>query len=94
MFGQLCEPLPVRPGGAWLPWDGAVRVVVVPVPLLDVVVLLLDDAALATAAPPPTRAPVTTRVVSAGFSLRIVVHLLSSRATTMRPDRRSAVGAT
>jgi hypothetical protein len=93
MFGQLCEPLPARPDGAWLPCAGAVRVVVVPVPLLDVVVLLLD-AALAIAAPPPTRAPVTTRVVIAGFSLRIVVHLLSSGATTLRADRRSAVGAT
>lgn len=98
MFGQLCVLPRALPGGAWLPCPGAVRAVVVPVPLpggaplLEVVWPLLDVAALAIAAPPPASAPMTRRVVSTGLSLRIVVHLLSSGDTTMRTDRRSAVG--
>jgi hypothetical protein len=74
MFGQLCEPEPERPGGAWLPGPGAagavragvVDDVVVPLPL-DV----LDVAAVAIAAPPPAIAAVAAIVTSRGLNLRI-----------------------
>jgi hypothetical protein len=81
MFGQLWEPLPPElppelPGGAWLPWSGAVgvvragAVVVVVGPPLELVELV-DVAALAIAAPPPAIAAVAATVTSNGFSLGI-----------------------
>jgi hypothetical protein len=78
MFGQLWEPLPPElPGGAWLPWSGAVGAVragavpvVVDPPLVELVEL--DDvAAFAIAAPPPAIAAVAATVTSNGFSLGI-----------------------
>jgi hypothetical protein len=65
--------------------------------LLDVavllpVVVLVDVAAVAIAAPPPTRAPVKARLISAGFSLGIGLHLLGSMKTTIRPVCRTPVG--
>jgi hypothetical protein len=77
-LGQLWEPLPrALPGGAWLPWSGAVGfvragavLVVVDPPLVELVEL--DDvAAFAIAAPPPAIAPVAAIVTSRGLSLRI-----------------------
>lgn len=75
MFGQLCELPPDPPGGACLPWPGAVVVVRGGV-VDDVVVSLLelvdvDVAALAIAAPPPAIAAVAAIVTSRGLNLRI-----------------------
>jgi len=75
MFGQLCVPLlPERPGGAWLPWPGAVGAVRAGAVLFVVEppdVELVDVAAFAIAAPPPASAAVAATVTSSGFSLRI-----------------------
>lgn len=66
MFGQFFELLPLWPGIGAVEW-------VVPVVPVPVVLDVLDVAAFAIAAPPPAIAPVTARVVSRGFSVRILV---------------------
>jgi hypothetical protein len=93
----LCEPLPARPGGAWLPWAGGVVLlcagvvddVVVPLPVeaLDV-----DVAAFAIAAPPPAIAAVAATVTSSGFSLRICSPPFWLTQRTFLVLRRTSVG--
>lgn len=74
MPGQLWEPLPERPGGAWLPAAGFDVLVCAGV-VEDAVALdpvdVLDVAAVAIAAPPPAIAAVATTVTSKGLSLSI-----------------------
>lgn len=73
MFGQLCEPLPERPGGAWLPGAGFDVLVCAGV-VEDVAALVpvevLDVAAVAIAAPPPAIAAVAATVTSKGLRRR------------------------
>jgi hypothetical protein len=96
MLGQLCEPLlPERPGGAWLPWLGAVGVVRAGAVLVVValpVVELVDVAAFAIAAPPPAIAAVAAIVTSSGLILRICSPPFWWTPPTLLCRRRTAVG--
>jgi hypothetical protein len=95
MLGQLCEPLPDLPDGAWFPCPGAVGavragavLVAVELPLVE----LVDVAAFAIAAPPPASAEVAAIVTSSGFSLRIWSPPFVGPSPTVLDRRRTPVG--
>ena len=95
MLGQLCGPLPERPGEVWLPCPGAVVAVragavlfVAELPL----VARVDVAAFAIAAPPPASADVAAIVASSGFNLRICSPPFVGPLGTVLARRRTPVG--